>query len=126
MTRLNSHYREVLSTARIEVYYCGSAAAEQVEQAWREALMGLPRYQVGQLPETLLGEPAEVREITERLEVTQGKLVMGFRTGIQLTDSHYPGAVGGQRYLRWQFQLQAFSKCPGETLPLLFGQLQSG
>lgn len=77
VTRLNSHYREVLSTARIEVYYCGSAAAEQVEQAWREALMGLPRYQVGQLPETLLGEPAEVREITERLEVTQGKLVMG-------------------------------------------------
>lgn len=93
VTRLNSHYREVLSTARIEVYYCGSAAAEQVEQAWREALMGLPRYQVGQLPETLLGEPAEVHEITERLEVTQGKLVMGFRTGIQLTDSHYPALL---------------------------------
>lgn len=93
VTRLNRYYREVLSTARIEVYYCGSAAPEQVEQAWREALMGLPRYQVGQLPETVLGKPAEVRQVTEHLEVTQGKLVMGFRTGIDLTDPGYPALM---------------------------------
>ena len=93
VTRLNRYYREVLSTARIEAYYCGSAAPEQVEQAWREALMGLPRYQVGQLPETVLGKPAEVRQVTEHLEVTQGKLVMGFRTRIDLTDPGYPALM---------------------------------
>ena len=93
VTRLNRHYREVLSNARIEVYYCGSAPAEQVEQAWREALMGLPRYQVGQLPETVLGEVAETRQVTEHLEVTQGKLVMGFRTGMDLTAPGYPALM---------------------------------
>ena len=91
--RLNSHYQEVLSTARIEVYYCGSAGSEQVEQAWREALMGLPRYQVQPLPETTLCMPTEVRHVTEHLDVTQGKLVMGFRTGTDLTSSHYPALM---------------------------------
>ena len=93
VTRLNRHYQEVLSAARIEVYYCGSAAPEQVEQAWREALMGLPRYQVGQLPETALGKPAAVRRVTEHLDVTQGKLVLGFRTGMDLTHPSYPALM---------------------------------
>lgn len=55
VTRLNSHYREVLSTARIEVYYCGSAAAEQVEQAWREALMGAAPLSGGAVAGDLIG-----------------------------------------------------------------------
>lgn len=93
VSRLNRHYQEVLSTARIEVYYCGSAAAEQVEQAWREALLGLPRYQVQELTGTTLCQPETVRQVTERLEVTQGKLVMGFRTGTDLTSVRYPALM---------------------------------
>ena len=88
--RLNRYYRDALSTARLEVYYCGSAAPEQVAQVWRESLMDLPRYRAEILPETQDRVPEQVRRATDHLEVTQGKLAMGFRTGIRLTDSDYP------------------------------------
>lgn len=91
--RLNGYYQEVLSTARIEVYYCGSAGPEQVEQAWREALMGLPRHQIQTLPQTILRKPTEVRQTTDHLAVTQGKLVMGFRTAADLTSPGYPALM---------------------------------
>ena len=34
-----------------------------------------------------------VRRVSDRLEVTQGKLAMGFRTGIDLTSPDYPALV---------------------------------
>lgn len=93
VTKLNRYYHQVLSSARIFVYYCGSAEPQQVEQAWREALMGLPRHEVLSPPETELRKPTQVRQVTDHLDVTQGKLVMGFRTGITATDSEYPALM---------------------------------
>ncbi len=75
-------YRELISSARLEIFYSGSAGRERVEEALRSALAGLPRTAVGALPAlTPHTAPEEPRVITERLDVTQGKLGMGFSCG---------------------------------------------
>lgn len=93
VTKLNRYYREVLAAARMEVYYCGSAAPQQVELAWREALMDLPRHVLLDLPETIIRMPEGEKQVTDHLDVTQGKLVMGFRTGITVTSVDYPALM---------------------------------
>ena len=90
---LEGYYRGLLDSARIELYYCGSADPEQAAEAWRAALADLPRGQVASLPETVQRPVDRVRRVSDRLEVTQGKLAMGFRTGIDLTSPDYPALV---------------------------------
>lgn len=94
LQKLNSYYHELLPTVRLEVYYCGSASPGRVEQAWREALMDLPRGKVAEMPYTQWKREVEgVRRITDHLDVTQGKLAMGFRTNTTMTSPRYPAAV---------------------------------
>ena len=86
-------YQTLLVTAQIELYYCGSAEPERVEQAMRKALAGLPQARKRLCPEceVALHGGAEPRYVEERLDVTQGKLAMGFRTGgITCWEEDYP------------------------------------
>lgn len=94
VAKLDKYYRTLLSESRIELYYCGSAPVERIRQAWVEALMGLPRRGRPELPETLVEvHPKQVREITEKLDVTQAKLAMGFRTNTRLDSVDYPALL---------------------------------
>lgn len=80
--KLYARYGELLSTARLELFYSGSAEFQRVEYALRTAFSSLPRENVREI--TLCGDhPArgEVLRVTEELDVTQGKLGMGFACG---------------------------------------------
>ena len=75
-------YRDLISTSRLEIFYSGSAERSRVEDALRAALEDLPRKDLVPLPELAPHAlPEEPRFITERLDVTQGKLGMGFSCG---------------------------------------------
>ena len=80
-----ARYQDLLSTARVEAYYCGSADPERVEAALRAALAGLPVREDRVDPdcEVRLTAGPEPRLVEEVLDVTQGKLALGFRTGGQ-------------------------------------------
>ena len=93
--KLFRQYREVLEHAPIELFYCGSAPAEQVELAWREALMGLPRAQTRYLVTTDSRRPPFEKVIytREQMSVRQGKLEMGFRVGFGISDAMYPALM---------------------------------
>lgn len=83
---LYAAYRELIATARLEIFYSGSAEQSRVEDALRSALAALPRTAVEALPElTPHVLPQEPRFVTERLDVTQGKLGMGFACGSEDT-----------------------------------------
>ena len=76
---LFARWREVLETAPLELFYCGSAPLERVEKAMRHALRDLPRGTLLPLPPVYPHVAREeVQRITERMDVTQGKLAMGF------------------------------------------------
>ena len=75
-------YQELVSTSRLEIIYSGSAGQDRVEDALRSALADLPRKDLQVPPEPVLhAAPEEPRLIAERLDVTQGKLGMGFSCG---------------------------------------------
>ena len=74
------YYQELLSTAHLELFYCGSAERERVEEAISRAFAPLQRGHV--VPPVIAEKksaPETPREITERMDVTQGKLSMGWR-----------------------------------------------
>ena len=77
---LTKYYREVLRTSPLELFYCGSAGHERVEDAVRRAFMTLPGGSERLPLETELrsGEK-ELRRVTEEMDVEQGNLVIGFR-----------------------------------------------
>ena len=81
---LTRHYRSLLQTCPVEIFYCGSASPERVAAAMREALSTLPRgelnYELG-TDIRLNAVEDKPRYFTEELDVTQGKLVLGFRMG---------------------------------------------
>ena len=90
-------YQTLLSTAQVELYYCGSADLERVEQALRSALSDLPVSAQRQKPvsdvQFTIGRK-EPQIIEDRLEVTQGKLAMGLRTGgISVKDEAFPALM---------------------------------
>lgn len=94
VARLTRHYREVLSGAQVELYYSGSAAPEQVERVWREALRDLPRSRsLTECHTDWLIQPERVRRFSETMEVQQARLVMGWRTLCTLNSPHYPALI---------------------------------
>ncbi len=77
--KLFEQYRRLIGSARLELFYNGSADQERVEQALRSALATLPRREERPVSASR-PHPArkEIRTVTEELDVTQGKLGMGF------------------------------------------------
>ena len=78
---LTEHYRQILRTSPMELLYVGSAAQEQVVSAIRPLLDCLERRPMALPPQTAF-TPGPGRELTETLDVAQGKLCMGFTTQI--------------------------------------------
>lgn len=77
--KLYALYSELIATARLELFYCGSASQERVEQALRSAFSTLPREEIRDMALTRRHKARkEPRYVTEELDVTQGKLGMGF------------------------------------------------
>jgi len=84
---LYAFYQNALMTARVELFYCGSAELSRVEDALRRGLAGLPHGErVAPAVSERRAAPSEPRYLTERMDVTQGKLSMGFRAATE--DAH--------------------------------------
>lgn len=77
------HYQNLLTHGHVTFYYGGSADLERVEQAVAASFAPLLRDRQATVECQVLAKPmqAEVREVTDVLDVTQGKLALGFRTG---------------------------------------------
>lgn len=82
--KLTRQYRRLLQSCPIEIFYCGRAPEAEIADNLRDALATLPRgeldYDIGTdvRMNAVEGEP---RFVEEHMDVTQGKLVLGFRLG---------------------------------------------
>ncbi|MBS1419130.1 MAG: insulinase family protein [Oscillospiraceae bacterium] len=87
--KLTKHYRALLQTCPLEIFYCGRAGEDEVASAMRDALSALPRggidYDLGTDVRMNALEEAP-RYVEEELPVSQGKLVIGFRLGECMED----------------------------------------
>ncbi len=89
---VTKYYRELIAKAEVQVFYCGSADPEKVELAVKSALASMPRQVTYDYPGTeILHNPVKdhVREYREEMNVTQGKLAMGFRMGDTMYNPNY-------------------------------------
>lgn len=87
------HYREVLKSSRIELFYAGRKAPEEAAALFQKVFRDRERVELVPVGTEAVASAAQVREATECMDVTQGKLVIGLRTGITFTDSDYPALV---------------------------------
>lgn len=87
-------YTQALSTACVELFYCGAMAPEAVEEAFAAAWGARPDGVFARSETQVLARPAGApRTIIEELDVRQGKLSLGFRTGITGADARYPALM---------------------------------
>ena len=87
--KLTKHYRSLIMTCPIEIFYCGSLGADTVAEKLSDAFSGMPRgeidYDIG-TDIRMNAVEESVREFNDELSVTQGKLVMGYRLGDCMED----------------------------------------
>ncbi len=77
--KLYAHYGKTVASSRLELFYCGSAEQSRLKHALLSAFSTLPRESMADVPVSDFHIPAsEPRYFTESLDVTQGKLGMGF------------------------------------------------
>ena len=91
---LKSIDQDLLKGARVELYYCGSADAERVQAAFGPLVDLLPEGKRAELARPAKQKaPKKPRRVEEVLDVTQGKLAMGFRTNCDAWDERYPALM---------------------------------
>ena len=106
LKKLYSAYTALISGCRLELFYSGSAELQRVEQALQAAFATLPREAVQDIPATA-DHPArqEVKYVEEAMDVTQGKLGMGFSCGsddsaaILMGNTLFGGSSNSKRFM---------------------------
>ena len=86
---LYAHYRRLLSESRVDLFYVGSQAPQQVAELLKPLFDFLDRHYVN-LPAQTPFRDGGGSEKTETMDVAQGKLCMGFVTPITLRDPQFP------------------------------------
>ncbi len=85
---LYEHYKRVLHTSIIEIFYVGNYDENlekhlvDINSIQRENIVEIPR-------EKIISTVAQKKMINEQMEVNQGKLVIGYRTGTPFEDKLY-------------------------------------
>lgn len=88
-SELYGYYREIITSSPIDIFICGDADFAGAEKVIRDAISGY-EFKKADMPKTqILPKKDGVNKITEELDVTQGKLAIGFLTGIGNTDEDF-------------------------------------
>ncbi|NLM52947.1 MAG: insulinase family protein [Firmicutes bacterium] len=86
---LYQFYCQFLKESPTDLYLIGDLDVERT-MSLVEEIFHYPRGQEVEIPPTLVEkEPEKVRYVKDELEVNQGKLVLGFRTGLSYKDKDY-------------------------------------
>ncbi len=86
---LYRRYQTLLKTAPLEIFYVGSGEPGYVADLLRPVLE-IPHRDPGKIPAQTGFHTCTGDNVTEELDVAQGKLCMGFTTPITLRDPRYP------------------------------------
>lgn len=89
---LSRHYKELLASSPLELFYCGSCPHERVEEALLNAFLPLARGEINEeLGTDIRMNTVEdgPRYFEEEMDVQQGQLVLGFRLGECMEDPDF-------------------------------------
>ena len=86
-------YRRTLRCSRIELFYLGARPQDEVAAALRRMLSPLERDVLDPVGTEVIRTAGPRRCVEETLDVLQGKLCIGLRTGITGEDPDYPALM---------------------------------
>lgn len=78
-------WQELLKTARFEIFFVGGKGAKEAENVFKEAFSKVERQPV-KLENKVVYDVKEVKNVTEEMELSQSKLIIGMRTGVDALD----------------------------------------
>lgn len=85
---LYAHYRRILEESPVELFYVGSAEPERIAELLKPMFSRFSGTRRSLPPQTPF-RPGASEEITKTMDVSQGKLSMGFVTPIDTTDQRF-------------------------------------
>ncbi len=86
---LYRHYRKILRESPVEIFYVGSAEPETVETLLSPIWQRLDRAPLALQPQTGF-HPCQGQDAAETMDITQGKLGIGYTTSITNRDKDFP------------------------------------
>ncbi len=90
---LYEHYKKVISTYKIEVFFVGRGDDAEIEKRVRAVFDGISRTECEDIVTELRCEVDKVKYVEDKLPVSQGKLSLGFRTCTSVKDPEYIALV---------------------------------
>jgi len=82
---LYNGWQELLKTARFEIFFVGGKGAEEARNVFEKAFSNVER-QPAKLENKVVSDVKEVKNVTEEMELSQSKLIIGMRTGVDSLD----------------------------------------
>lgn len=82
-------YKNLIKTARIEIMCLGSTDTQEVCSLFKEKFSHIKREPASYKTEVIMSAK-EVKEHTDKLDVAQSKLIIGFRTGVAQPQEEVP------------------------------------
>ena len=83
---LYSYYKQIVASSPIDIYICGDTDIDAIEAEIRSFLKDFNFAKAKGIKNNILKDKADIGYVTERFNVTQGKLSMGFLTHIAAND----------------------------------------
>lgn len=86
---LYDYYKKMITSSLIDIYVCGDADINSIKDKIKEKVSGID-FVSADIPKTeILSVKRDVNNVVEKMDVMQGKLSIGFKTGIKPTDDDY-------------------------------------
>lgn len=80
--KVYARYKEIINNSPVEIFFNGECEDARLAEIIKKRVPeNADRKTVFPGKEFLTGEPEEIKEVSEKMPVAQGKLVMGFRMG---------------------------------------------
>ena len=86
---LFSAYKKLLETSRIEIFYVGSGDVNELCRRIEKMFADKTREYTPPKKTVVKYGVSEVKNVTEKISASQGKLSLGFRTGCTVSDNDY-------------------------------------
>ncbi len=91
--QLYSHYKETILSSGVDVFICGDVDIDNVLSLVKDMYKDIDVKYTDYIDLAVKNEVCEVKNITETEEIAQGKLSIGFRTGVTSKDKEYPALM---------------------------------
>lgn len=79
---LYRHYQKIITSSSIDIFVCGTADLDRITETVKSKISGILFTAPPVVQTEILKKNTDVQNITEKMDVTQGKLALGFRTNI--------------------------------------------